>query len=77
MTTLNIGNEAFNSLEIAQNVQSDINFLLARIEHLQRQLNPNPVVLSTYKEMLESRQAVLNWLTHEQPSGADMSQQRG
>lgn len=68
MTILNIGNEAFNSTEVAEKVQNDINFLLARIEHLQQQLNPNPVVLQTYKEMLESRQAVLEWLVHDQSS---------
>ncbi len=68
MTILNIGNEAFNSTEVAEKVQNDINFLLARIEHLQQQSSPNPVVLHTYKEMLESRQAVLNWLVHDQTS---------
>lgn len=77
MTILNIGNEAFNSTEVAEKVQNDINFLLTRIEHLQQQLNPNPVVLHTYKEMLESRQAVLNWLVHEQPSIANTTQQAG
>lgn len=68
MTILNIGNEAFNSTEVAEKVQNDINFLLARIEHLQRQPNPNAVVLRTYHEMLESRQAVLDWLVHDQAS---------
>jgi len=68
MTILNIGNEAFNSTEVAEKVQNDINFLLARIEHLQQQLNPNPVVLQTYREMLESRQAVLDWLLQDQTS---------
>ena len=66
MTILNIGNEAFNSTEVAEKVQNDINFLLARIEHLQLQPNPNPVVLQTYREMLESRQAVLDWLIQDQ-----------
>ena len=66
MTILNIGNEAFNSTEVAEKVQNDINFLLARIAHLQQQPNPNPVVLQTYREMLESRQAVLDWLIHDQ-----------
>jgi hypothetical protein len=68
MTILNIGNEAFNSTEVAEKVQNDISFLLARIEHLQQQSNPNPVVLQTYREMLESRQAVLEWLVHDQSS---------
>lgn len=68
MTILNIGNEAFNSTEVAEKVQNDISFLLTRIEHLQQQPNPNPVVLQTYREMLESRQAVLDWLVHDQTS---------
>lgn len=62
MTILNIGNDAYNSADVAEKVQSDINFLLARIEHLRAQPSPNPVVLQTYREMLDSRQAVLDWL---------------
>lgn len=68
MTILNIGSEAFNSSEVAEKVQHDIDFLLARIAHLQQQPNPNPIVLQTYREMLESRQAVLNWLVQDQPA---------
>jgi hypothetical protein len=66
MTILNIGTQAFNSTEVAEKVQNDINFLADRIAHLQQQSNPNPVVLETYREMLESRQAVLNWLVQDQ-----------
>lgn len=62
MTILNIGTEAFNSTEVAAKVQADISFLLSRITLLKEQPNPNPVVLQTYQEMLESRQAVLDWL---------------
>lgn len=77
MTILNIGNEAFNSTEVAEKVQSDIDFLLTRIDHLQQQANPNPVVLQTYKEMLESRQAVLDWLVHDQTSAAKVIHKAG
>ena len=77
MTTLNIGNEAFNSIEVAAKVQNDVDFLLDRIEHLQRQLNPNPIVLQTYKEMLESRQAVLNWLLQDHSNSAIETQKTG
>jgi hypothetical protein len=66
MTILNIGNQAFNSTEVAAKVQNDIDFLLNRIEHLQQQSSPNPIVLETYREMLESRQAVLDWLIQDQ-----------
>lgn len=77
MTILNIGNEAFNSTEVAQKVQNDINFLLARIDHLQQQPNPNPVVLQTYQEMLESRKAVLEWLVHDQTSARSIAHNAG
>lgn len=77
MTILNIGKEAFDSTEVAKKVQNDINFLLARIEHLQQQHNPNPAVLNTYHEMLESRQAVLNWLVQDQNSALGAAQIAG
>ena len=65
MTTLNIGTEAFNSTEIATKVQADISFLVSRIALLNEQPNPNPVILQTYRERLESRQAVLDWLVQD------------
>lgn len=62
MAVLNIGDEAINSEEIAIKIQSDITFLADRLKLLEQQRNPNPVVVQTYKNMLESRQAVLDWL---------------
>ncbi|QEY11342.1 hypothetical protein D0B88_03160 [Cellvibrio sp. KY-YJ-3] len=62
MTTLNIGNQAYNSQDVAHKVQSDIQFLESRIALLREQTNPNPQVLQIYAQMLESRQAVLGWL---------------
>jgi hypothetical protein len=62
MTTLNIGKQAFNTQDVANKVQSDILFLESRIALLQQQPNPNPMVVQTYEQMLESRQAVLGWL---------------
>lgn len=62
MTVLNIGEEAINSEEIALKVQSDISFLADRLKLLELQRNPNPAVVQTYRNMLESRQAVLTWL---------------
>lgn len=62
MTTLNIGKQAYNSQDVANKVQSDILFLESRITLLRQQPNPNPMVLETYEQMLESRQAVLGWL---------------
>ena len=60
MTTLNIGDQAFDSSDVANKVQHDIDFLRDRIQHLERQANPNPVVLQTYRDMLDNRQAVLD-----------------
>ena len=77
MTILNIGNEAFNSMEVAEKVQNDVDFLLARIEHLKQQNNPNPIVLQTYREMLESRQAVLDWLLQDHTGGVNSAQKAG
>lgn len=65
MTILNIGTEAFNSTEVAAKVEADINFLLSRIALLNEQPNPNPVILQTYQEMLQSRQAVRDWLNQD------------
>ncbi|QEY17368.1 hypothetical protein D0C16_16115 [Cellvibrio sp. KY-GH-1] len=75
MTILNIGTEAFNSTEVAEKVQADISFLLSRIALLNQQPNPNPVVLQTYQEMLESRQAVLDWLTQDSSKDQHLNHQ--
>ena len=66
MTRLAIGDQDFNSEEVARKVESDINFLLERMQFLQQQNKPNAVILQTYKDMLESRQAVLAWLRQSQ-----------
>ena len=64
MTTLNIGNQAYNSQDVAHKVQSDIQFLESRIALLREQTNPNPQVLQIYAQMLESRQAGLHERTY-------------
>lgn len=71
MTILNIGDQAFNSDDIASKVKNDISFLETRIELLERQSNPNPVVLQTYRDMLEGRQAVLDWLNQDHKAVAN------
>jgi hypothetical protein len=71
MTILNIGDQAFNSDDIASKVKNDISFLETRIELLEKQPNPNPVVLQTYRDMLEGRQAVLDWLNQDQRAVAN------
>jgi hypothetical protein len=62
MTMVNIGQEAFSSQEIAIKIAADIQFLETRLQDLYKEEKPNPVILETYKDMLESRQALLEWL---------------
>lgn len=62
MTKLNIGDEEHNSEDVARKVESDIAFLTERLQLLEQQKKPNTVILQTYKDMLESRYAVLHWL---------------
>lgn len=47
---------------LANKVVEDIQFLQDRIERIKRLQTPNSTVLSTYQSMLDSRQAVLQWL---------------
>ena len=62
MTKLSIGNVEHNSEDVALKVESDIAFLTERLQLLEQQNKPNTVILQTYKDMLESRYAVLHWL---------------
>lgn len=62
MRRLNIGDLELNSEDVARKVENDIAFLSERMQLLEQQSKPNAVILQTYKDMLESRQAVLGWL---------------
>lgn len=62
-----IGNESVRSDAVTAKVSQDIAFLSDRLERLERQANPNPQVLKVYRDMLESRYAVLEWLHRSQP----------
>ncbi len=62
MTKLSIGEVEHNSEDVALKVESDIAFLTERLRLLEQQKKPNTVILQTYKDMLESRCAVLQWL---------------
>lgn len=62
MTTLSIGEIEHNSEDVARKVESDIAFLTERLRLLEQQNKPNSVILQTYKDMLESRYTVLQWL---------------
>lgn len=71
MTTLSIGNMELNSEEVARKVEEDIAFLSERLHLLEQQSKPNAVILQTYKDMLESRRAVLDWLRQGDKSHSD------
>jgi len=62
MAKLNIGDLEVNSEDVARKVEADIAFLTERLTLLEQQKKPNAVILQTYKDMLESRFAVLQWL---------------
>jgi hypothetical protein len=62
MTRLSIGDVEHNSEDVARKVEGDIAFLTERLHLLEQQKKPNTVILQTYKDMLESRYAVLHWL---------------
>lgn len=73
MARLSIGDIELNSEVVAQKVEGDISFLTERLRLLEAQKNPNAVVLQTYKDMLESRHAVLQWLRQ---SGSESSDEK-
>lgn len=74
MTKLSIGNVEHNSEDVARKVESDIAFLTERLHLLEQQQKPNPVIVQTYKDMLESREAVLHWLRQDTAQIQDSSQ---
>ena len=59
---LAIGKERVNIRAISGKVNKDIQFLKDRIAKMQAYNNPNRETLKVYEEMLESREAVLQWL---------------
>lgn len=62
MTKLSIGDVELNSEDVAVTVENDIAFLSERLRILERQQMPNAIMLQTYRDMLDSRHAVLHWL---------------
>lgn len=62
MANLSIGETLVNSEEVARKVELDIAFLTDRLARMEQQRSPNPVIIQTYKDMLDSRYAVLHWL---------------
>jgi hypothetical protein len=62
MKKLNIGDLELNSEDVARKVENDIAFLVDRLRMLEQQRIPNAVVVQTYRDMLDSRYAVLGWL---------------
>lgn len=65
---LRVGTQHVNVSAVANKVLEDIRFLRDRIALIRQQRNPNPVMLSTFEKMLESRKAVLHWLQEQSPA---------
>lgn len=57
-----IGKESVRGDAVAAKVSQDIAFLTDRLGRLENQSKPNPQVVKVYRDMLESRYAVLDWL---------------
>lgn len=62
MTRLSIGDVELNSEDVALTVEHDIAFLSERLRTLECQKLPNATMVQTYRDMLDSRLAVLHWL---------------
>lgn len=62
-----IGNESVRGDAVTAKVSQDIAFLTDRLGRLEGQAKPNPQVIKVYRDMLESRYAVLQWLTQSRP----------
>lgn len=62
-----IGTESVRSDAVTAKVSQDIAFLADRLARIERQAKPNPQVIKVYRDMLESRYAVLEWLTQGRP----------
>ena len=58
-----LGSQRVNVLAVLQKVNEDISFLNARINTIEKMKTPNSVMLSTYREMLLSRESVRDWLS--------------
>jgi len=59
---LSIGPRRVKVNSVTAKVLEDINFLRDRIDKIKRLNSPNKTILSTYEEMLESRESILEWL---------------
>lgn len=63
-----IGKESVRSDAMSTKLRQDIAFLTDRLSRLENQVNPNTEMLKVYREMLESRHAVLDWLNENERS---------
>lgn len=75
---IQIARRALDTLAVRAKVEEDIAFLTTRITTLANHSRPNPLVLDTYQNMLNSRIAVLKWLQHGSPDNgsSDRAHQR-
>lgn len=59
-----IDSQLIDTVAVRVKVEHDIAFLTDRIGNIERQSNPNKIILDTYNRMLQSRLSVLKWLMH-------------
>ena len=74
MTTLSIGDTELNSEDVAINVENDIMLLSERLRVLEGQSLPNDSLLQTYRDLIDSRHAVLDWLRKDPVQIAETAQ---
>lgn len=71
-TTLVIGDRRLKITAISARLQRDVTRLQLRIAAIAAQPDPNTAALDAYKELLNRRLTVLDWLRHYQCPAAEV-----
>lgn len=74
MTRLSIGDTELNSEDVAMYVENDIVVLSERLRALESQSLPDDNLLQTYRDLIDSRHAVLDWLRKDPAKIAETAQ---
>jgi|GEM_PF-2990917 len=59
------GADRTSTKQAMESLKHDVEFLTARIQYLENQLNTNISLIEEYREMLKKRTAVLSWIERE------------
>jgi hypothetical protein len=65
MRRITIGTQELDSEDVAREVESDIAFLSLKLAQLEQRPEKNEAALENFRHILESRQAILDWLRQE------------